>query len=594
MFTGYIKDGDDIFVIGSPKRRIKRMQRKISFKWLAILMIVPMILTLVPSGQVKADSTGIRYVDGVLSWDAVDNAAYYYVNVLVEPYNTLNHQKKTTSLSYDLRDAMNKDNECPSGTYEVHVQAYRNNGINIKAYKLVFYYTAVMPRLETPVPRFNGKTVKWDPVENADSYRVQVQVGQSPSVWYSLDHAIAKTITGTSMKIDDDFIESDLYYIARIEAYSKGKYIKSAIGETEIVTGSQLLNGYQSPVKFSGKVTMNNLNPTAGDTLHATLTGVSSDIPSSAVRYNWHVAERIGAAAYSGFESVQYSDSPDFVVPENAGHIALIVDAEGYEGYIRVDIFLTLSGWYKTSAGNKYYYIDNQPVTGWQQIRYVHSGTSRKEWFYFDSTGIMQTGRVTIDGKTYVFGSTGVFAEGWLAVGKNRYYCTREDGLVTGWKEIKGEWYYFDFQGAMQTGWNKVSGTWYYLDSDGKMQKNWQFIDGVWYYFGGSGAMRTGWQQIGGKWYYLGGNGAMRKGWQQLGGKWYYFKSSGAMAAEEFCDGYWLNADGTWTYKHRASWRYNSKGWWFGDDTGWYAKNQTYYINEMSYDFDKDGYWIQN
>lgn len=191
--------------------------------------------------------------------------------------------------------------------------------------------------------------------------------------------------------------------------------------------------------------------------------------------------------------------------------------------------------------------------------------------------------------------------KGWVTEGGKTYYYDDNENKVTGWKEIgfvySGhryyEWFYFDSDGVMQTGWVKSSGSWYYLGSNGAMRTGWQQIDGEWYYLGGNGAMRTNWQQIGGIWYYLGSNGVMRTGWQQIGGVYYYFKSSGAMAANEYCGGYWLSASGAWTYKHKATWRQDAKGWWFGDETGWYAKNETLTIDDKSYTFDSNGYWIE-
>ena len=65
------------------------------------------------------------------------------------------------------------------------------------------------------------------------------------------------------------------------------------------------------------------------------------------------------------------------------------------------------------------------------------------------------------------------------------------------------------------------------------------------------------------------------------------------MAANEWCKGWWLNKDGSWTWKYKGSWKHNSKGWWFGDTSGWYAKNQTVKIDDVQYTFDKAGYWVQ-
>jgi glucan-binding YG repeat protein len=110
-----------------------------------------------------------------------------------------------------------------------------------------------------------------------------------------------------------------------------------------------------------------------------------------------------------------------------------------------------------------------------------------------------------------------------------------------------------------------------------------------WYYFASSGAMKTGWVKIGSSWYYFGESGAMVTGWQTINSKTYFFKNNGAMAASEWCGGYWLNADGTWTYPYKASWHQNDKGWWYGDPSGWYARNTTVVIDGKSYTFDASG-----
>lgn len=108
-----------------------------------------------------------------------------------------------------------------------------------------------------------------------------------------------------------------------------------------------------------------------------------------------------------------------------------------------------------------------------------------------------------------------------------------------------------------------------------------------------SGAMATGWQQINGTWYYFRDSGAMATGWIQVNDIWYYFKDSGAMAANEWCEGYWLNVDGSWTYQPKGSWKQDSKGWWFGDTSGWYAKNSTVKIDNVNYKFNASGYWVK-
>ncbi len=181
---------------------------------------------------------------------------------------------------------------------------------------------------------------------------------------------------------------------------------------------------------------------------------------------------------------------------------------------------------------------------------------------------------------------------------KNNSYTENAEihflGLADGWLKsgINNIWYYYKDNNAL-TGWQKIGGTWYYFAGSGAMATGWQNVGGTWYYFKSSGAMATGWQKIGGSWYLLKSSGAMVTGWYKDGSIWYYLKSSGAMAANEWCGGYWLNANGSWTYKPVGSWKKNGYGWWFGDTSGWYAKNSTIKIDDVWYKFNAAGYWVK-
>ena len=177
----------------------------------------------------------------------------------------------------------------------------------------------------------------------------------------------------------------------------------------------------------------------------------------------------------------------------------------------------------------------------------------------------------------------------------NGWWYQRPDGTYpkNQWEKIDGKWYHFDEKGYMQTGWLKLSGKWYYLGTNGVMVTGWKQVSGKWYCFNDSGVMITGWKQISGKWYYFNTGGDMVTGWKTISSKTYFFKSSGEMAAGEWCGGYYLNANGTWTYRYKATWRQNAKGWWFGDESGWYAKNCTITIDGRSYTFNAGGYWVQ-
>ncbi len=159
------------------------------------------------------------------------------------------------------------------------------------------------------------------------------------------------------------------------------------------------------------------------------------------------------------------------------------------------------------------------------------------------------------------------------------------------WKEDStGWWFKLSAGGFVKNRWAKIGGKWYHFDKNGYMQTGWLKDGGKWYYLGKNGAMVTGWKKIDGVWYYFAGSGAMVKGWKKISGVWYYFKPDGAMASKEYCKGYWLNKDGSWTYEPKASWKKDAKGWYYIDTKGWYAKNCTMKIDNKNYSFDKKGY----
>ena len=222
-------------------------------------------------------------------------------------------------------------------------------------------------------------------------------------------------------------------------------------------------------------------------------------------------------------------------------------------------------------------------------------------------------------------GSEVEFSLGWEEIEDHWYYFD-EDG-----KKVVSQWigdYYVDEEGIMAAdtwigndhvnkyglkddtaGWKHDGKGWWYLNAGGGYPKStWKQVDGTWYYFNDKGYMFTGWLKQGATWYYLKPNGAMAKGWDYIGNKWYYFtedgfmkasswiddlyyvKADGSMAANEYVQGYWLDKNGKWSYKPRASWKKNSKGWWYEDTTGWYPRNATYIIDGKRCVFDVNGY----
>ena len=201
------------------------------------------------------------------------------------------------------------------------------------------------------------------------------------------------------------------------------------------------------------------------------------------------------------------------------------------------------------------------------------------------------TGWVEVDGSWRLYDSDGNMLTGWQKDNGKWYYLAENGEMRIGWQDYNGKWYYLDpDSGAMKTGWLKDGGKWYYLDDSGAMVTGWRKVESKWYYFESSGAMYTGWLNDGGTWYYLEASGAMYTGWLDDGGTWYYLKSNGAMASAEYCGGYWLDANGKWTYKFKFSWKKDSVGWYYIATNGWYVKDDTVTIDGTSYEFDSAGY----
>ena len=228
----------------------------------------------------------------------------------------------------------------------------------------------------------------------------------------------------------------------------------------------------------------------------------------------------------------------------------------------------------------------NNPVAaGWQ-----HDSNG---WWYLRADGTYPKNEwEKIDGKWYHFDTKGYMQTGWQKIGSSWYYLGTSGAMQTGWQKINNQWYYLNSSGVMQTGWQKIGSQWYHFNSSGVMQTSWLKVNNQWYYLNSSGVMQTGWLKVNNQWYYLNSSGVMQTGWQTISGKTYYFKSNGRMAVSEWIDGWWLSADGTWTYKYQASWKKDARGWWYGDSSGWYAKNATYTIDGNQYTFDSYGYLI--
>ncbi len=97
-----------------------------------------------------------------------------------------------------------------------------------------------------------------------------------------------------------------------------------------------------------------------------------------------------------------------------------------------------------------------------------------------------------------------------FAVATNDFYAWQNmnSGQSNGiWKLNSGKWYFYNYSGIVQTGWIYDKGKWYYADYTGVMQTGVIQINGKIHFFSESGAMQTGNAVINGKYYSFDGNG---------------------------------------------------------------------------------------
>ena len=307
-------------------------------------------------------------------------------------------------------------------------------------------------------------------------------------------------------------------------------------------------------------------------------------------------------------------------------------------------------GW-RQIEGKWYFFQEGTPVTGWWEDQgktyYFNSDgvmqtgwvcDEENKWFYMNPNGQMRTGWLELNGKWYYLkdnkarkgvgdqpwdAGTGEMLTGVVGIGANKiYFFDQKTGamLTNAWCKSGDEWYYAGKNGELQTGWLNLANKWFYLNPDGySMVTGTNVIGGKTYYFENNGKLITNkwvegvdyefWMKNGERecilcWAYPDSTGVCKPGWKTIAGKTYYFAEyptfrhaegvpTVRMAFSEYRQGYWLNSDGTWTYKPRAQWHKDKNGWWYGDSAGWYAKGTELLIDGKLYSFDLDGYLME-
>ena len=307
-----------------------------------------------------------------------------------------------------------------------------------------------------------------------------------------------------------------------------------------------------------------------------------------------------------------------------------------------------LTGWVEMSDGWHYATTFGVEVHGWLNDR----GT----WYYLDpSTGIMQTGRQTINGTTYVFNASGAMSTGWTKLKEGWRYSDSNGVEYLGWLGLNGVWYYldpsngvmvenasksiggrtytFDANGTMKTGWVEMSDGWHYATTLGDEVHGWLNDRGTWYYldpvtgimatgertiggnsyeFASNGAMLTGWYKRADGWHYRKPSGEVGLGWQRVGLDWYYldpvtgimatgertiggnsyeFASNGAMLT-----GWYKRADG-WHYRKPSGevglgWQRVGLDWYYLEPSTGIMANAGRTIDGKWYNFLSSGQWV--
>lgn len=333
----------------------------------------------------------------------------------------------------------------------------------------------------------------------------------------------------------------------------------------------------------------------------------------------------------------------------NGAAVKGVVTLDGRIYYFNDD-FIQKAGW-QTVNGKLYYFgdADGGAVTGWADLPgggrcYLSPEAGNAvtgiaviggETYYFISSGAMQTGWFTLNGKVYCFDAEGRAMKNTFADWEGDVYYLGQDGAaLTGSQKIDDGQYYFGESGVRQVGWQVVGGknyyfdpangqalksTWmqngtarlylggdgaavtgvhligtsrYYFDSNGVMQTGWQTANNRRYYFASDGVAVSGWQPLGGDKYYFGSEGYALTDIQKVGEHYYFFAANGAMQTgwQTAASGklYYLQADKEG--QALTGWRTEGNDRYYLHATEAYALvNQQFKIGDVTYTFNANG-----
>lgn len=311
--------------------------------------------------------------------------------------------------------------------------------------------------------RWEDTTVlRWDAVENADRYLVQLLV-----------------TGGGSNNYEDDAGAAWLASLQDAQSASSSR--------TFFYPQSGFLNKYVVTVSVDGKTSID-----LEDDICAVITADKASLMGTA----YTVSASVQAIST---DKARYLDGPAVQGPSFRYLRTTYEEAANKNGWFFVD-----GNWYFYSAGvrqtgwitflDKQYYLDRDgKMAGnrWVGKKYLKASgeMARNEW--------VDGGRFYVDGR----GNKAAFAvfsmKNWHK-GDDGWFFKKNDGsLYTNtWKVIMGRTYYFDDEGYVRTGWFDKDGETYYMSDAGDIAS-------------GYGAMCTGWQEIGEYTYWFDDDGEM-------------------------------------------------------------------------------------
>ncbi len=266
----------------------------------------------------------------------------------------------------------------------------------------------------------------------------------------------------------------------------------------------------------------------------------------------WYIADSTGALYAGGFLS--FEDSTTYYDVEGAAKVGWITTADGTEYYQqpgengRTNVLA--KGVTQVDDTTFLFNSDGarQTGTGWVGGVYVQDG-------------VVPTGKVELDGKTYIIGTNGLVMTGEFTFEGTNYYAD-ENGVVfinairTMVQDGQTYLRYYDENGQIPTGWIDADDARYYQNEQLYLLTGRQTIENRIYFFGTNGELseQDGWA---GDYYVIDGQAVV--GMQEIGENTYFFSEDGIVKK------------GAFTYESNN---------YYADETGALVKNSIVYTPE--------------